>query len=97
MPAEFFLSMASAGAAAAARTEQTVALLQTIEAIRMYGAVHGSQLPPTLDDLPVPAPEDPIAGKPLVYEFLGDRATLSCYRWTQKYQFTLRFAEGAKQ
>lgn len=55
-------------ATARARVDQKIALLQTVEAIRLYGAAHNSQLPRSLADLPVPAPLDPCTGQPLQYD-----------------------------
>ncbi len=58
------------------RSEQELALLQTVEAIRHYGSKHDSKLPASLDDLDLPAPIDPATGKPFIYEVDGEQATL---------------------
>jgi hypothetical protein len=49
-----------------AKHERTRAILQTIEAIRAHAAKHG-RTPATLDQLELPAPDDPITGKPFEY------------------------------
>lgn len=77
MPTELLLPAVIATRTAATRGEQNVALLQTVEAIRMYAAVNAGKLPASLDALPVPAPVEPFTGKPVDYELLGDRAVLS--------------------
>ncbi|MDX8411072.1 MAG: hypothetical protein R8K46_04240, partial [Mariprofundaceae bacterium] len=65
LPANILLPALQSVRTAQARGQQLVALTQTVEAIRMYGAAHDSQLPPSLDDLPVPAPIEPFTGKPI--------------------------------
>ena len=81
-------------AAARTRMEQSVAALRTIEAIRLYGASHESQLPATLDDLEVPVPIDPFSGDPLPYSFNDDHAVL-ILKGSPGYErhITIRFAE----
>jgi hypothetical protein len=79
---------------AEARCDQTIALLRTVEAVRMYAATSDGQLPPTLDDLPVPAPLEPFTGKPVDYEFLGDRAVLNGHALPgMRYRLVLRLAD----
>lgn len=57
-----------AAQSAGTRTEQSVAFLATIEAIRMHAAEHG-QLPASLENLqPVPALRDPATGAMFTYE-----------------------------
>ena len=52
-----------------ARLDRQVALLRTIEAIRMYAADHGSQLPQTLEAITaVPVPLDPVTGQAFLYQ-----------------------------
>jgi hypothetical protein len=61
---------------AQARTERNRAVLQTIEAIRMYASREG-RLPESLDDLSaVPAPLNPATGKNFPYEKHGNAAVL---------------------
>ena len=84
-----------------ARLKQQLALIQAVEAIRMYGAAHEGKLPPSLDELPVPAPPEPFTGQPLDYQYHGDHAVLSGhpipgprYRTPGlRYRLVLRFAE----
>ncbi|MEX0824714.1 MAG: hypothetical protein WD119_01030, partial [Pirellulaceae bacterium] len=61
---------------AIARMEQQIALIQTIEAIRMAGAANGGKLPESLAELPVPAPADPSTGEPFGYRNRGSDAVL---------------------
>jgi hypothetical protein len=55
--------------ASIARGQREIDVLKTIEALRMYLAEHDGQLPTDLDQLPVPAPMDPVTGKPFEYRF----------------------------
>jgi hypothetical protein len=81
----------------AARADQQLALVQTVEAIRMHGAAHGGRLPASLDELALPAPLDPATGKPLDYRLSGDHAVLSGRETPDIcYQIVLRFADEAK-
>lgn len=51
-----------------ARLDRNVAMLRTIEAIRMFVAAHPGQLPATLADMTsVPIPSDPVTGKDFLY------------------------------
>ncbi len=95
-PAMLLLPAVLAARTAEARCDQAVALLQTVEAIRMYGAAH-DKLPRSLDDLPVPAPVEPFTGKPIDYECLGSRAVLSGHSLPGlRYRFVLRLAKQSK-
>jgi hypothetical protein len=49
------------------RLEQRIALLRHVEALRMYAAAHGGNLPEKLADVAVPLPSDPFSGKPFLY------------------------------
>jgi hypothetical protein len=87
--------LASFGAVRSAqnRTQQTIAILQTLEAIRMHGAQSGGRLPDSLQSLSVPVPADPFTGKPLLYELSGDKAILTGHRMPGlQYRIVLRFA-----
>ncbi len=76
------------------RAQQQMALLQTIEAIRMYSAAHPGKLPASLADLPYPAPNDPFDGQPFDYQVTGDQATLTGEQLPNlQYQFKLRLAQ----
>jgi hypothetical protein len=62
---------------ASARSERTIAMLRTIEALRIYGAAHDGQLPASLADVTdVPMPVDPFTGTSFVYRREGDAAVL---------------------
>jgi hypothetical protein len=50
-----------------ARLEQRIALLQHVEAIRLYAAEHDGKIPATLNDITVPLPVDPFTGQPFRY------------------------------
>jgi len=59
------------------RLRRHYAMLRTIEAIRMYAADHGGELPQSLDDITaVPIPLDPLRGKPFIYQATGSKAVL---------------------
>ncbi len=51
-----------------ARLEQRIALLRHVEALRLYAARHKGKHPDTLSAIAVPLPNDPLTGKPFVYE-----------------------------
>jgi hypothetical protein len=62
---------------ATARLDRRLAAQRCIEAIRLYAATHDGKLPAALADITdVPVPDDPMLGKPFVYESNGDRAKL---------------------
>ena len=51
-----------------ARLDRHIALLRTVEAIRMFAADHSGQLPGSLTDITaVPIPFDPVTGKDFIY------------------------------
>ena len=58
------------------RIQQRIALLQHVEAIRLYAADNAGKLPPTLDAIKLPLPTDPFTGKAFLYKVDGDQATL---------------------
>ncbi len=94
LPTQTLLPAVFAVRNAEARCVQTVALLQTVEAVRMYAAEHDGKLPPALDALPVPAPMEPFTGKPIEYELLGTRAVLSGHALPGvRYRLILRIAK----
>ena len=94
VPTEVFLASFDAVRTAQQRMQQTIALLQTVEAIRMYGASSESKLPRSLENLPVPAPADPLTGKPFQYELNGDKAILTGHRSSGlQYRLVIRFAK----
>jgi hypothetical protein len=61
---------------AQARLEQRIALLRHVEALRLYAAEHGGDLPRKLSDCGVPLPADPATGKAFQYEVEGVTAHL---------------------
>lgn len=96
-PTSVLLSSFMVSRAAEARCEQTIALIQTVEAIRMYGAAHDGKLPRSLDELPVPAPVEPFTGKPIDYECFGSRAVLDGHALPGlRYRLVLRPAEQSR-
>jgi len=51
-----------------ARLDRNIALLRTVEAIRMFAADHSGQLPSSLTEITsVPIPADPVTGKDFIY------------------------------
>ncbi len=52
--------------------DQKFCLLRTIEAIRHWSAEHGGKLPEQLSELTLPAPQDPLSGKPFEYQRAAD-------------------------
>ncbi len=80
LPTSAFLPNFRAAKNAQQRAQQSIAMLQTVEAIRMHGAANGDKLPSSLDNLIVPVPVDPFTGKPLMYELNGDKAVLTGHR-----------------
>jgi hypothetical protein len=54
------------------RTERDLVATATIESIRHHLATHGGQPPKSLDELELPALDDPVTGKPFGYE-VNDR------------------------
>jgi hypothetical protein len=61
---------------AQARIDRRIAMLRTVEALRLYAADHDCKLPSKLSDLSVPVPDDPITGKPFAYKVEDTTAEL---------------------
>ena len=61
---------------AQARTEQRLALLQHVEALRLYAVTHKDQLPRQLSEVQLPLPVDPVSGQPFHYTLRAGTATL---------------------
>jgi hypothetical protein len=62
---------------AVARNDRQIAALRVIEALRIYGASHDGKLPERLADITeAPIPEDPVTGKPFIFQKEGDKALL---------------------
>lgn len=91
IPTSVFLPAVGAGHAASLRTQQQVALWQTIESIRHHLATRGNVLPVTLDELELPAPHDPLTDGPMEYVVHAKGATLKgAENLGLQYQFELR-------
>ena len=91
-----FIPAMQASRGATAHAQQAIALVQTVESIRNHGAANGGKLPKSLAELSLPAPVEPHTGKPLEYEYLGDRAVLSGHPMPGlRYRLVLRFAAPA--
>lgn len=71
------------------RVQQHIAVMQTIEAIKLYGASNQGKLPQTLDETPLPCPNDPFTGKPFFYEVSNGEALLKA-RATSWAEYRLR-------
>jgi hypothetical protein len=57
-----------------ARLDRNIALLRTVEAIRMFAAGHSGQLPGSLAEITaVPIPADPMTGKDFIYRRIDAR------------------------
>jgi hypothetical protein len=75
--ARMFLPAISKVLAAQVRLDRKIAMLRTIEALRLHAAANGGQLPSSLDRVTmVPVPLDPGTGKPFEYHLDGATATL---------------------
>ena len=60
------------------RVEQTIAVLRTIEALRLYASNHEGKLPKNMEDIKeVPVPLDPWTNKAISYRLDGDIAVIS--------------------
>jgi hypothetical protein len=82
-------------------TDREIAVLQVIEALRLYAAVHGS-LPDSLEAIrEVPVPCDPVTGKPFSYKAEGEKATVSGprvkqMRFSRPLLYELKLAKAAQ-
>lgn len=58
-----------------ARLDRNIAMLRTLEAIRMFAADHSGQLPNTLAEITaVPIPADPVTGEDFIYRRVDARS-----------------------
>lgn len=71
---ELFLPAMRKVRLAQGRIEQKIAMLRTVEALRIFAAENAGKLPGKLADLSVPVPVDPMTGKPFRYELVGGLA-----------------------
>jgi hypothetical protein len=86
-----FLPVIASVKAASSRMQQQIALWQTIESIRHHLATHDNKLPAKLDELELPAPNDPLTNQPFTYVVHSEGATLTGDRNPGlQYQFELR-------
>jgi len=57
-----------------ARLDRHVAILRTVEAIRMFAAEHSGQFPASLGEITaVPIPTDPVTGEDFIYRRIDAR------------------------
>ncbi len=77
-----------------ARLEREIALLRTVEALRLHGAAHDGQLPASLEEVTeVPIPVDPVWWQPFQYQLRQGTATLEAQeRVYPAVRFTIEFA-----
>ncbi|WP_020467855.1 hypothetical protein [Zavarzinella formosa] len=61
---------------AQARLEQRIALLRSVEAVRLYAAANEGKLPPDLKATGVPVPLDPVTGGPIQYQVTDGKAVI---------------------
>jgi hypothetical protein len=74
----FFLPAVTKVELAQVRIERKLAMLQAIEALRIYAAAHDGQLPDKLEQVTiVPVPNDPGTGRPFEYQRDGPSAVLT--------------------
>jgi hypothetical protein len=75
--AKLFLPAVAKVMMAQVRLDRRVALLRAVEALRLYAAAHGGELPQSLDQVTeAPVPPDPGTGKPYESHRDGAAATL---------------------
>ena len=72
-PAAFLLPSLGKAYFLQVQLDRLIAVLQTIEAVRMYAANHDGKLPAALKDITeAPAPIDPVTGKEFDYKVEGN-------------------------
>ncbi len=74
--APFLLPAMVACKQAQARLDQRIALLMTLEAIRLHAHDNGGKLPEKLGDIKLAVPNDPVTDKPFNYSVKDGTATL---------------------
>jgi hypothetical protein len=78
---------------AEARMSQRIALLRTLEALRMHAAANAGKLPASLEQVTlVPIPVDPVSGKAFSYRLENNVAYLAgepVVGWHAKYEIRL--------
>jgi hypothetical protein len=88
-PAGLFLAAIPTALAAQYRTELSLAMVQTVEALRIYAADNDGQLPQSLSKLTVPIPIDPFTGKPIEYVCDRSQAVLTGSQMGRGLKFRL--------
>lgn len=92
-PSGAVLSAVNAVMTAQTRQQQSLALLQTIESIRHHLAANDNNLPASLDELELPALDDPATSKPFTYLRHSEGASLYGTPWPgYRVQYELRTA-----
>ncbi|MFN6398473.1 MAG: hypothetical protein ACK449_01020 [Planctomycetota bacterium] len=76
LPTTAFLPAVQAAQGASLRTQQQLAMWQTVESIRHHLATHDNKLPATLEELELPAPHDPLTNGSFEYTLHNAGATL---------------------
>ncbi len=75
--AKFLLPTLNFASVAVAREQRAFELVRTVEAVRMYAALHDGQLPRSAQDITeVPFPTDPFTGKPFELTREGDAVVI---------------------
>jgi hypothetical protein len=91
IPTFYFLPLVQAAQAASVRSQQQIALWQTIESIRHHLATNNNTFPVTLAELELPVPHDPVSSEPFEYMIHEKGATLKgAANPGLQYQFELR-------
>lgn len=91
LPTFYFLPLVQAAQAASVRSQQQIALWQTIESIRHHLATNNNTFPVTLAELELPVPHDPVSSEPFEYMIHEKGATLKgAANPGLQYQFELR-------
>jgi hypothetical protein len=76
--ANLMLPAINAASTAVVRGDQRIAMLRTVEAVRLYAAAHAGKLPAALDDITeVPVPLDPATGRAFSYRLEGNTVVLT--------------------
>ncbi len=80
------------------RLDRHMAVLQCLEAMRLYSAAHEGKFPKQLSDITrIPVPNDPVTGKPFIYSRSGAKVVLEIPamgeetdRDTMRYELNLK-------
>ena len=80
------------------RLDRNVAVLQCIEALRLYASAHDGKFPNELSDITqVPVPDDPVMQKLIIYRCTGSKAFLeapavkgTADKYTFRYELSLK-------